>query len=99
MLEIYKNTNFKFFEIFVLNFRVAKMKIEISLMALLSVATISALSLEGYKCSDHAILTGDTVAPIRTVRICGVKDYVGAPSYANYQSSDPGVEKRGKKIL
>lgn len=75
------------------------MKIEISLMALLSVATISALSLEGYKCSDHAILTGDTVAPIRTVRICGVKDYVGAPSYANYQSSDSGIEKRGKKIL
>ncbi|XP_014102101.2 uncharacterized protein [Bactrocera oleae] len=70
------------------------MKIEISLMALLSVATISALSLEGYKCSDHAILTGDTVAPIRTVRICGVKDYVGAPSYANYQSSDSGIEKR-----
>ncbi|XP_018786167.1 PREDICTED: uncharacterized protein LOC108967311 [Bactrocera latifrons] len=68
------------------------MKTEIFLIALLSAATISALSLEGYKCSDHVILTANPVTPIRTVRICGVQDYAVAPSYVNYQTST-GFEK------
>ncbi|XP_011199999.2 uncharacterized protein LOC105223837 [Bactrocera dorsalis] len=63
------------------------MKTEIFFIALLSAATISALSLEGYKCSEHVILTGNPVTPIRTVRICGVQDYEASPSYVNYQIS------------
>ncbi|XP_054089891.1 uncharacterized protein LOC128922671 [Zeugodacus cucurbitae] len=63
------------------------MKIQISLIALLSVATVSALSLEGFKCGDHVILTGDPAAPIRTVQICGVKDYAGVTSYIDYKTA------------
>lgn len=63
------------------------MKIEHFLIALLSAATISALSLKGYKCSDHALLTGDPVAPKRMIRICGIKDYAEAPNYFNYRTA------------
>ncbi|XP_050323415.1 uncharacterized protein LOC126755121 [Bactrocera neohumeralis] len=74
------------------------MKTEIFLIALLSAATISALSLEGYKCSDHVILTGDLMTPIRTVRICGVPDYAAPPSYVSYQTST-GTEKTAYPLM
>ncbi|XP_039955377.1 nestin-like [Bactrocera tryoni] len=61
------------------------MGLKIALIALLSVATSSALSLEGFKCRDHNVMTGDPVTPIRTVRICGVQDYAAPPSYLDFQ--------------
>ncbi|XP_018786168.1 PREDICTED: uncharacterized protein LOC108967312 [Bactrocera latifrons] len=61
------------------------MALKIALIALLSVATSSALSLEGFKCRDHNVMTGDPVTPIRTVRICGVQDYAAPPSYLDFQ--------------
>nr|XP_036221669.1 silent chromatin protein ESC1 isoform X2 [Bactrocera oleae] len=60
------------------------MKLKIALIALLSVATSSALSLEGFKCRDHTVMTGDPVAPRRTVRICGVQDYDAPPSFLDF---------------
>ncbi|XP_019844981.3 uncharacterized protein LOC105223836 [Bactrocera dorsalis] len=61
------------------------MALKIALIALLSVATSSALSLEGFKCRDHNVMTGDPMTPIRTVRICGVQDYAAPPSYLDFQ--------------
>lgn len=74
------------------------MKLKIALIALLSVATISALSLEGFKCRDHTVMTGDPVTPIRTVRICGVKDYAAAPSYLDFQKLSE-IEQKGMYVM
>ncbi|XP_011185413.3 myb-like protein X [Zeugodacus cucurbitae] len=61
------------------------MKLKIALIALLSVSAISALSLEGFKCREHNVMTGDLMRPVRTVRICGVEDYVEPPSFLDFK--------------
>ncbi|XP_004522842.1 dentin sialophosphoprotein [Ceratitis capitata] len=67
---------------------------KIALITLLSITTtISARSLEGYKCREQTILTEDPLTPLRTVRICGVMDYpTGRTNY--YQT----VADIGEKV-